>query len=604
LPDQDNTRNNIRLMAWQMIADSNDLEADVMFFLHMIDDDIMYYGHNTIWHYIVKNPHFEENARFIGLLLNHTIKGQSKLQDKYQDLKINEVDARSSIYIDDRNGEIALFILLKRLFPDVLTNTTHERNTHKSIVFGDNNRTPVYDSYTSPTNERELKTYLRIPLFNLIKFSTKKFRLTRFEKTLDGLFAYRDVLRGWNIDIDQFFRDVLPSPPPITTDKRSLNVPSDIVSVNSLFSGFIDDILMKKLEKIYTKTIQSDDATTNNFNRILKIRNFIHKKYEYMIDDTKGAEIRLYLDEDKDLEELYNEWMKRGKFKLTVKYYIKYNNDPGIDAGGLTKQFFTNVMQQMKDKYFIPIEDTDRYIFDMKKITPDMAEFIGHFIFTMIMKGYKLDFNLSYFYIATLMFRPQDLKNEELFVYYLLDIDPLKKRAHIESCSTPELADDFCNITEIIEDNFDMVYHYKANPSIFEAFAKGFIIEKKIFYTKFNNINDKVRIYDMDKLITETELTYEVLKQGIFDKLAIDELEPESKVYTYLKEIMLGSPDVIVNRKFNKEAYDAEYKALYDGFDTSIIGGDADIKKRFEALKSDYEFKKNVLMFWTGSKGI
>lgn len=408
-------------------------------------------------------------------------------------------------------------------------------------------------------------------------------------------------LKEIDIDLNKIYKKykvILDDPLSIDLNRRSINKlsPAKIISEESIFLHFIDKELTSRLEKIYTKTIQSDDTSVNNSDKIIKIRNYIQKKYSYMNLPQKQYEIKLQLDEGEEFDLLYNIWIQRGKRVLTVNYFIKYNNSDSIDDGGLTKQFFTNLIQQIQDRFFEQIEGSDRHVFKFDVVTTDTAQFIGHILLLMIMKGYKIDFNISYFYLAMLMFNKEHLTDEEMFIYYLQDVDSIKRNSHIIACSDETMYTDLCDVPIILQNNFDIVYHYNAHKSIFKAFSRGFTIPKKMFYTKFNNINDKIRIYDMDKLITQTEFTTDILKRDIFDQIRLDESMHGNKVYKYFKEIMLGTG--------GSRSYKAEYNELYKGFDITMIGNDQVAYKEYEKLESDYEFKKNVLMFWSGSKGI
>jgi hypothetical protein len=597
--DEQTISTKIFKMACELIETTEDIERDVMFFLINMEKHMLFKNKQTIWHYIFRNPNFEDHARFVALLLNSVCKQSVSIKlRKYDAFEIDEQPAVNSILFFDQNGDNALLLLLARLFPDVLANNEHSiPSDRRSKAFGDNNSLKSYESPYDP----QIKKYFKSVIVNLIKFckaNYKKQKSTISMKRFVKVLSYKNVLKQMGIDVLNLLKyNVEESPVSISDDKRSMNrSPAKSISENSLFKGFIDDGLMLRLEKIYTKSMQSDDQSADNFDRIIEIRKYIQSKYNYMVNTDSDTEIKLELSPGQELDVLFNIWIHRAKYQLTVKYFIKYKNQRGVDIGGLTTQFFSSVTQQIKDKYFEPIEGSDRHVFKWSVVTSDIAEFIGQFLFTMIMKGYKIDFNISYFYLALLMFKSEHLTDEEKFIYYLQDIDPIKKNSHIVACSDQTLVGDLCDLPIIIEDNFDAVYHYNQNVAIFDAFCKGFTIKKKMFYSVFYNIADKVRIYDMDKLITQTDLTYETLKNDIFSQIILNESNPENMVYKYFKEIMLGTG--------NKRRYKAEYKEMYDAFDTSIMEGDQQAQTQYEMLRSDYEFKKNVLMFWTGSKGV
>lgn len=100
----------------------------------------------------------------------------------------------------------------------------------------------------------------------------------------------------------------------------------------------------------------------------------------------------------------------------------------------------------------------------------------------------------------------------------------------------------------------------------------------------------------MDKLITLQNISTSLLRKVIFDQITIKETDRQyMHIYDYFLEIMLSSA--------------TEYKQLYDNYDKSIITGVTGLSgtvhnTELRQLQNYQEYKKNVLMFWTGSRGI
>jgi hypothetical protein len=146
-----------------------------------------------------------------------------------------------------------------------------------------------------------------------------------------------------------------------------------------------------------------------------------------------------------------------------------------------------------------------------------------------------------------------------------------------------------CNPEYIVKET--MADIYKVDDEVFKAFSKGFFIEKKIFYNKFLNIKkSKIRIYDMDKLLTMTKLSKKALKSDIFDKVQTN-FDKTNNLYKWFEEIM------IKDKK-------AEYTRMYSSYDVAYIQDDKIKQDVHKDLSSQQVFKQKVLLFWTGSRGI
>jgi hypothetical protein len=189
------------------------------------------------------------------------------------------------------------------------------------------------------------------------------------------------------------------------------------------------------------------------------------------------------------------------------------------------------------------------------------------------------------------MFPYDTMTNEELFLYYALDLYHSDRTYRLKGCTMPEQdLDEYCNMQKIAEETIDPIYNYKSK--VFKSFLSGFFIEKKIFHYIYRSIGDKIRLYDMDKVLSTIEqTTADAYMKYIFKSLilSIDNenvLKTDSRafVYKYLEEFFVNDTDVSFQHMFN--AYEMMSHA------------DAQQYKAKEA------FCSALLMFWTGVEGI
>ncbi len=382
---------------------------------------------------------------------------------------------------------------------------------------------------------------------------------------------------------------------------------------------FANQNLLKTLLKHYSRTVEGMmENEYGGSDRIIKIRTYLQNKYP-----TQTTEIIIHIERDKELETLLSKWNSmsaKSPNVLNTNYYIKYYTmvtdehgnqvqkfDDGIDQGGLTKNFFTKCAKQLKIRFFKEAYNgSNRYILNADGL--NHANFIAALLSTLILKEIYLDFNLSILYLALLMFRVDDISNEEKFLYFLLDIDPESRyNSYLRYCEkTYEYADEddenyyfamACDPDAQV--NESLKYIYNLDSSGLANFYTFFLFNPKIFYRKFKIINSRIRIYDMDKLISMGKLSKKDLKKRIFDKIMLDNHDDDDEdddtgVYQYLQDLMIND---------TKE----DYKKLYNDYKKSNLSyfqSDNNKMKIFTDLESSQTFKKNVLMFWTGSSGI
>ena len=380
---------------------------------------------------------------------------------------------------------------------------------------------------------------------------------------------------------------------------------------------FHDEKLLKSLLKHYSRSVEG--MTENEYggpDRIIKIRKYLQSKYP-----TQTREIIIHTEENKELDRLLEKWetfqipstSSTSSNPLNTMYYIKYYKmvkdvngnlvkefNDGIDEGGLTKNFFTKCVKQLKSRFFKEAYNgSNRYILNADGLKN--VQFIAKLLSILILKEIYLDFNLSILYLAFIMFERKHISNEEIFLYFLLDIDTdTRYNSYLKYCENNyEYKDDddpnyyfamACNADIQVSENLNYIYNLNA-PQL-DYFFKSFLFNNKIFYRKFKNINSKIRIYDLDKLISIGKLSKKELKIRIFDKIMLS--GSDATVFSYMQDLMIHDTK-------------HEYMQMYNDYKQAHLSDfESDNKKMmiFSELENSQTFKKKVLMFWSGSEGI
>jgi hypothetical protein len=620
---------------FKLIEESDDLVFETLHFISFIDVTFFLkikfsnFTKETILHPILRNvmrnPE-SKNIKFVRHLLTQWFNHNSQYSIyKSNDYPYNAADYLISFlnYFEKQYYQDLVFEILNTYFEKI--------EVKESLIFGYRSTqytTPKYSlklSLDSPSNSPGLSDVKKMK--GIIQLFIKHFCETKYDDILKQSFfqklqPYKQSLRDIGIDIDKYseesvgFSPVLKSKSPKRSiDKENFSTPAKMNSHKNnifykkteqdqvtVFQGinFADKTLLHKLQKYYIRTVAGMSADDyDKPDRIIKIRKYLQKRYPIVSD----FEYKLRVHKGKDLETLYNHWLNdANQMTLNSKYYIinideNGRQEDGIDAGGLTKSFFTNVSKQMKDMYFKQAyENSDKYILDTSD--PNVARFIGELLCVLILREIYLDFSISTVYLGHLLY--DNLKAEEQFLYYLLDIESdLVYNYHLKYCENKyecKSEDDenyyyamACNPEYIVKET--MVDIYQQESDVFKAFCKGFFIEKKIFYNKFFNIGkSKIRIYDMDKLLTMIKLTKKALKSDIFDKVQISG-DNTDIIYKWFEELMTSDTK-------------QDYEDMYKLYDTSYIKDDEEKQNEYKKLVSQQVFKQKVLLYWTGSRGI
>jgi hypothetical protein len=578
---------------WNLIEDSENLLVDIhdIFFAifedkyEMINAELLFHRveNETILFPMIRNRHLKINIPYIKNVF------KSFLKDRWTNIQ-NSDYLQHILYkeyafdIDDTRKDILTEILNLHF-------AKSNKDSHQLVIASANN---VLDDGTMTSFDTlsisNTSQYLfKQIISNLLQYIT---RLLNFDVNDDYiqyrkntyytyLYQYYDILKNIGIDLNKYhLNDIILQTPPSIFRSRSMDK-SGVASVTSsvrVFAKFQDKQLITRLNKIYERTVQGN--TLEDTGRIIKIQKYITRKYKpqpivHTIQDViKGHE----------LEYLFTYWMnvlKKGN--LHVRYSISYAKEPGVDYGAISNYFFTMVSKQIKGSYFTQIEDSSRYILK-NTISADEANFVGQLLAIFIIYNIHIPFNISILYLGHMMFTSEQITHDELFLYYILDLYKSSAAHYYKQCEAPAPS---CNIQEIVDDVVPIRYNNDRRQ--FNRFLAGFFIQKKVFNIKFRSINDKIRIYDLDKILSNCKLTQALLKtlcKNIIlqynngqQTTVIDKTNENAKVYLFLEELLLI------------DDYDDLYSHYLDN-------------DKVERIKSKNDFCKNILMFWTGSESI
>lgn len=643
-----------KTIIWYLIRNSDFLQRDMDLifvsinnnFPHHFVFDKEHFIHNgeDILFPIVKNEHFAVNADYIRKILKGVLQRDFKAKE-FKNIAYSLKIIFGNLKIDVNNKDILVYLLEKLFSPKNLESSFPQFEFNENTFDDDTIHSQSFEK-DSNANEQinNLPLFFKDILKNLLKNNIKNYKswlYTNIDKTqinshnivsqiLHNIYAYKNDLLHIGINLDDYkiydLMDISPRSEMLNEARSANNVsPYKISDSEQLSFSSGQDIgydlqqfwkkdLMKKLIAIYTKTIQPDithiDTQKDDFMRIFKITQYIKRKYNRTEKLYCTIDNVVHGKELETLYKVYQGWIQRGQDKTLnriykITYLDKHTNtqEEGIDAGGLTKQFFTQIAAQIQDKFFVLQEDSTRYVLhtnniiidnqQLHLILQDEAFFVGQLLAMFIIMEIHIPFDISYVYLAHIMYASEHLSAEELFLYYLLDLKDIDREHYTKKyCinepveDNPEL--DYCNPKLILD---TIVERYAYDQPFFQELTNGFFIEKKLFYSKMKSINDRVRIMDIDKILSVKKLTKGMIKKYIFDRIKIIHngkiitLENAEKMNTYT----LFKSLLMIHKK-------NIFKQLYAN---SSIN---------EPSKSDFEnylvFKKALLVFWTGVAGV
>jgi hypothetical protein len=631
--DDDNIVNNSKWQTvlkhiWNALETSDDLSRDITDIVVNIDTDslssdlfIFAEKNETILHAMLHNQFLERynhsaNMQFIFDIFKAII-----TQD-YTKLNILEnylprMFEKQYLFLFNKDGKDVLLLLLENLFESRDHNVSLKSISSKSPVFEYQTRSVYYRDSSSP---EDIKLCKRI-IHHILKYNSKFFvkqimnekqfelpaiRQTYLKLYFKNLYKYNDKLLEMHINLNDYYMDryILDSPASISEGSvRSVDRDIDENSISKLPENddilrnrnYVDKKLQEKLAKIYIRTVQSNTDEINNYDRINIIRKYLVKKYkhslDYIDDDERFHQI-FNVEKKKELEAFYGFWESiLNKGDLNVPFIVKYHNSTGQDTGGVTKQFLTNISKQLLN-YFTLVEHSKRYILNTE-ITSDMANFIGKVLAILIIYEVSLPFSISMVYLGHMMFSDKHLSEDELFLYYLLDLNRTSRKHYIEGTETPTTSGEaLCTPSDVVNSYMPERYNHKG--AVFKSFLKGFFLEHKLFYRTFRNINDKIRMYDLDKILSSIDSSEMSIKRYVFNNLIlrdqdydnIDAEEWEATVFRFLRDLMIID---------TQDDYDMYYNAYTD------LSEMAERKALFRTKKA---FCEAILMFWTGVENV
>lgn len=259
----------------------------------------------------------------------------------------------------------------------------------------------------------------------------------------------------------------------------------------------------------------------------------------------------------------------------------------GTDYGAISNQFFTRIAKQIQDRYFEMLENSNRYILK-HSVTIEEATFLGQLFSMFILYNVHIDFYLSFMILGHVMFFEKNISYDELFLYYILDLEPKKGKQNMEICSMPDIP---CVPKEIVQSYIEDIYDYQSK--VFKTFTRMFLFKKKTFYSTFYDIHDKVRMYDLDKLLTYHKISPASYKKYVFERMRFRFKKGDENYEVLTRD----SQECYLCRVFEDMLTSSdEFDDLYANCKIN------DVRK--EAFKTKTNYCKALFMFWTGLEGI
>lgn len=450
-------------------------------------------------------------------------------------------------------------------------------------------RNPKYNPHLNLAKKMKHIINILIPYLSSLFFNYSR-QAYNYQILKNYLKKYSVQLQSLGINVEKYIiDDYIARSPPSNASYRSINNDKKDENIHEMFSGFNKHFLKfaKKLSKIYTRTVLSPDYDCPH--RIEKIQNYLVKRYSGSLSN--GIELRGIIG-GKEYTQFYDYWNIRKYNSLIGQYKVYYDDiasATGYDAGGVWRTFIAEVATQMKDR-FQQIPGSDRYIL-RSDVSDNEAIFIGLLLILLIVNNVRIKFKLSLVYLAYMMFHTKDISNTEKYIYFVLDEQEFN---YLKPCEyeIPDLTDASqeltCNPDYILRE-YKFEDKYEINNVKFKKFINTFDHYKKIFYSKFKPIGDKIRIFDLDQIISISIISSEEYKAAIFDNLllykwdyshdpqGIDEQHPDADCYNDMKFFFLCT--------------DIQYKELYENL----------LLEDKETYIDKQEYCRALLQYWTGS---
>lgn len=325
--------------------------------------------------------------------------------------------------------------------------------------------------------------------------------------------------------------------------------------------------------------------------------------------------LRLSIEGPKILKTLYetlNSPTLKKKFLKLTSFNVYFAGNRGVDAGGLTNQFFqiiTDTITDPDNKVFVPITEGAGVFIPNHGITSTQIknltgqevskelffEFIGMMVFRLVTKGYGIKLPLAKSLLLRLLHRDAKInENKDEFIFHSYeDNNNINTMVETFNYTVQEANDIYVEEFENPQDVIDYLYENAKEQSYFDneaikGFVKGFHTVSKNLYAIF--AESKYRVKDLHMLITSQRITKEQ---------AINILIPQLKNVDQYPDV--ERPIVEACHKILKN--EVPFPTEYVERERQISLRSTNRTRRNRNYPNSWEeFMELLLYFWTGKK--
>ena len=358
---------------------------------------------------------------------------------------------------------------------------------------------------------------------------------------------------------------------------------NDFLKNNSIneFRHILENEYM--ISSITPKMFQNIHITTNNSSSSFK--------HKIIIECIEGNELNI-------IESYF--MIHKNILKLNIELftinYLTGDEQIGQDVGGPRRQFFSNVMQQIAENYFIKMKgDLSDYTYILKdNINTKDLKFLSYFICFALINNLQFTFNIPYPYISMLLFTTS-LKDKLLiydnYLHYIIELKDSEQKAELLKCS---YKDEYSSSDDEPIENSSIKY----------------TLEKYNSNIKYDNLNfscfdDPTKLALFLKKVYNLETMKKMQKHIYIDKHFLN----NNKFTVGILRSMLCKPKILVEDLQNYVFKNIKYEI----FESLLVNMTDDIYKiKLELLITDSfelanaptnsnDFISSILQFWTGS---
>jgi hypothetical protein len=301
-----------------------------------------------------------------------------------------------------------------------------------------------------------------------------------------------------------------------------------------------------------------------------------------------------------ELEDLYRDFQQEpSMFRVPLsKWKVKYDNEPGVDAGGIRTHFIQAAAEQIiKSNIFVETEPgTGRYTFNSdNELFAGYAKFLGVFLAFCFTNSFTIDFHLSRCILLHLIYKNTDITLDDYATIYMLEY-PEESRSMLNLLRRPEdivhAGLDFEDIghpaREVSITNFREYmglrgkYKLMKGHQLLHEFQKGFYVTHRFLQAH------KMSPYRIDAILTSTEVPRELrirIMENVLRNIRTD----------FLKWRNQSTPEN--NQKLRTLNFFMQI--LKDGdkmFPTAEVANSPHLPQDYK------QFIQQLLFFWTGKK--